>query len=86
MVITIDTYTAKATLSKLLDQVEAGAEVTITRRGKPVARLVSAAPKPDGVVFGLLDGRVSDAELSWNKAGDPDWQSMLDDAERKPLG
>ncbi len=31
---------AKAHLSELLDRVEAGASIEITRRGKPVARLV----------------------------------------------
>lgn len=36
---------AKARLSELIDRVEAGDTVTITRRGKPVATL-SAAPKP----------------------------------------
>jgi prevent-host-death family protein len=33
---------AKARLSELIDQVEAGDAVEITRRGKPVAKLVSA--------------------------------------------
>lgn len=36
---------AKAHLSELLDRVEAGDTIEITRRGKPVARL-SAADKP----------------------------------------
>jgi prevent-host-death family protein len=35
---------AKTKLSHLLDLVEEGEEILITRRGKPVARLVSAAP------------------------------------------
>ena len=34
------TFEAKNKLSALLDLVEAGEEVTITRNGKPVARLV----------------------------------------------
>jgi prevent-host-death family protein len=34
---------AKATLSELVDQVEAGGEIDITRRGKPVARLTAVA-------------------------------------------
>lgn len=34
------TLEAKNNLSKLLDMVERGEEVTITRNGKPVARLV----------------------------------------------
>ncbi|MBV9063665.1 MAG: type II toxin-antitoxin system Phd/YefM family antitoxin [Alphaproteobacteria bacterium] len=36
---------AKAHLSELLDRVEAGQTVRITRRGKPVARLVPEAKK-----------------------------------------
>jgi prevent-host-death family protein len=35
---------AKARLSALLAAVEAGDEVTITRHGKPVARLVGSGP------------------------------------------
>jgi prevent-host-death family protein len=34
----------KDKLGHLLDLVEAGEEIIITRRGKPVARMVSAAP------------------------------------------
>lgn len=36
------TLDAKNNLSKLLDMVERGEDVTITRNGKPVARLVAA--------------------------------------------
>lgn len=39
----IDLADAKAHLSKLLDKVEAGASIDITRRGKPVARLTSVS-------------------------------------------
>ncbi len=38
----IGAFEAKNTLGSLLDQVEQGEEITITRRGKPVARLVAA--------------------------------------------
>ncbi|WNJ88735.1 type II toxin-antitoxin system prevent-host-death family antitoxin [Bosea sp. 685] len=34
---------AKAHLSELVDRVEAGASIEITRRGKPVARLTAVA-------------------------------------------
>ena len=39
---------AKAHLSEILDRVEAGETVTITRRGRPIARLsgVQATKKP----------------------------------------
>lgn len=45
---------AKARLSELLDQVEAGDTVDITRRGKPVARLVAAAGPRKPVDLALL--------------------------------
>lgn len=38
----IGAFEAKNTLGSLLDEVERGGEITITRRGKPVAKLVSA--------------------------------------------
>jgi prevent-host-death family protein len=38
---TVGAFEAKNHLSELLDLVETGQEVVITRRGKPVARLVS---------------------------------------------
>ncbi len=40
MMPTVNLFDAKNRLSVLIDQVEEGQEVTITRRGKPVARLV----------------------------------------------
>jgi prevent-host-death family protein len=43
----VGAFEAKNTLSALLDQVEKGVEVTITRRGRPVARLVPAEPGVD---------------------------------------
>lgn len=41
---TVGAYEAKTHLSQLLDRVEKGESLTITRNGKPVARLVPAAP------------------------------------------
>ncbi len=40
----VSVFDAKNRLSALLQQVERGGEVTITRRGKPIARLVPATP------------------------------------------
>jgi len=39
----VGAFEAKTKLSALLDQVEKGEEVVITRRGRPVARLVPVA-------------------------------------------
>ena len=39
--ITVGSFEAKTKLAELLDKVEAGESITITRRGKAVARLVA---------------------------------------------
>ncbi len=41
--ITIGAFEAKTHLSSLLDKVQAGEEIVITRHGKPVARMVPEA-------------------------------------------
>ena len=43
MSIVVGAFEAKTKLAELLDKVEAGETVTITRRGKAVAKLVPAA-------------------------------------------
>ena len=40
-------FEAKTHLSNLLEEVEKGGEVVITRHGKPVAKLVQCASRPD---------------------------------------
>jgi antitoxin (DNA-binding transcriptional repressor) of toxin-antitoxin stability system len=42
--VTVNLAQAKAHLSELLDKVEAGEEVVITRHGKPVAHIRAAVP------------------------------------------
>lgn len=53
----IGAFEAKTHLSRLLDEVEKGDSVTITKHGRPVARLVPASGRP-------LPRRLSDAERS----------------------
>jgi prevent-host-death family protein len=47
MTTTVGAYEAKTHLPRLLDQVEAGEDVIITRHGKPVARLTAVAVPDD---------------------------------------
>lgn len=47
---TVPVYVAKARLSELLAAVELDWDVTITRRGCPVARIVAAAESPDSAL------------------------------------
>jgi prevent-host-death family protein len=49
----IGMHEAKTQLSKLVERVEAGEEIVITRRGKPAARLV---PERRGGGFASLEG------------------------------
>jgi prevent-host-death family protein len=54
----VNVYAAKTNLSRLIDQVNAGEEVVITRHGRPVARLVPAEmPKPERKL-GTLKGKI----------------------------
>jgi prevent-host-death family protein len=46
-------HEAKSNLSKLVERVEAGEEIVITRRGEPAARLV---PERQGGGFAALAG------------------------------
>jgi len=52
----VGVHEAKTHLSRLLQAVENGEEVEITKRGQVVARLVP--PVPQRRVFGLDEGRI----------------------------
>ncbi len=54
----IGVYEAKAHLSELIDKAEAGEEVVITRHGRPVAKLIGAAAKPERRKLGQLKGQI----------------------------
>lgn len=53
----INIYAAKTQLSRLVEQVKAGEEVVITRRGKPVAKLVPMDDERPKRKLGLLEGQ-----------------------------
>lgn len=53
---TINIHAAKTNLSRLVDEVEAGAEITIARAGKPVAKLVPLGYGRPARRLGLLAG------------------------------
>jgi prevent-host-death family protein len=57
MAMEINLYAAKTHLSRLIDQVNAGEEIVITRHGRPIARLVPAeTAKPRKL--GTLKGKI----------------------------
>lgn len=54
----VDIQEAKTNLSRIADEVAAGAEVVIAKAGKPMARLVPLASTPRTKTLGLLKGRI----------------------------
>jgi len=55
---TVNIHEAKTHLSRIVDEVAAGAEIIIAKAGKPVARLVPLAAAPSRKKLGLLKGRL----------------------------
>jgi len=55
----INVHEAKTHLSRILEEVAAGAEVTIAKAGRPVARLVPIEPVTRPKTLGLLRGRIT---------------------------
>lgn len=54
----VDIQEAKTNLSRIADEVAAGAEVVIAKAGKLMARLVPLASTPRTKTLGLLKGRI----------------------------
>ena len=67
---TVDIADAKAQLSELVDRCLAGEDVVISRRNKPVVRLVVARPDDERVRLGRFAGQ------GWIA---PDFDEPLDD-------
>ncbi|MGF1449874.1 MAG: type II toxin-antitoxin system Phd/YefM family antitoxin [Opitutales bacterium] len=65
---TIGVYELKTHLSEVLDKVEAGEDFSITRRGKPVARLVgevrAGSPRALAAAEALIEFRKNRPKLS----------------------
>lgn len=60
---TVNIYEAKTQLSRLLARVEAGEEIVIARRGRPVARLVREGRPEARRVLGYDDGKYEIGDL-----------------------
>ena len=76
---TVGMHEAKTRLSQLVQEVEAGGAVTITRNGQPVARLVRVEPG-NGRGYGAMAGKGTVTELSWKEvsAGDEAITELFD--------
>jgi prevent-host-death family protein len=69
----INIHQAKTHLSRLVERVEAGEEITLARAGRPVARLVPYRARQTPRRAGLWKGQVSIA---------PDFDEPLPEFER----
>jgi len=58
----VNMHEAKTHLSRLVERVEAGEEIVISRAGKPVARIVAVRPPAGSRTPGRLRGRVRVSE------------------------
>lgn len=68
---TVNIHEAKTHLSRLVDEVAAGAEIIIAKAGKPMARLSPISAPVRKKHLGLLKGRINVAD---------DFNMPLDDA------
>lgn len=69
---TVGSFEAKTKLAELLDRVEAGETVTITRHGKAVARLVPAAPdEAERARRRALIEEIKRRRVGWDKGAKP---------------
>lgn len=59
MLATVSVYDAKTQFSQLINRVEAGEEIIISRNGKPVARLVALAAERPNRTPGLFAGQIT---------------------------
>jgi prevent-host-death family protein len=71
----VNIYDAKTRLSKLVAEVESGNEITISRNGRPVARLVpyrsSPASRTPGAWAGIVE--ITDDFDEFSDADAADW-------------
>jgi prevent-host-death family protein len=78
--IEIDAFEAKNSLSALLDRVELGEVIVITRQGKPIARLVPVTGEFDWSQASAAIERIR-ARAKELKAGPFDWQALKGDRD-----
>jgi prevent-host-death family protein len=78
-VVEVGVFEAKSRLSELLERVERGEEVVITRRGRRVARLSALARRPDAAEIEQLI-----AEVAMARKGLPqtDWSELKRDRDQ----
>jgi len=77
----VGAFEAKNTLGTLLDRVEQGEEIVITRHGKPVARLVPNEGRIDRSAAQAAASRIL-SRAQQLKAGAFNWEALKLDRDR----
>ncbi|MGV3552511.1 type II toxin-antitoxin system Phd/YefM family antitoxin [Rhizobium sp.] len=79
----VGAFEAKNTLGSLLDRVEAGEEIVITRHGKPVARMVPEGvptdPTPALEALKRIRSRAKEISVGFNW---DEWREFRDEGRR----
>ena len=71
MSITVGAFEAKTKLAELLDKVEAGESVTITRRGKAVARMIGVKSDDESARMRALVEEIKRTRVGRGKPAGP---------------
>ena len=77
---TVGSFEAKTHLAALIDRAAAGEEVIITRRGKPVARLVAMEPPSSAGARDAVE--MLRAMRRGVTLGDARWQDLRDEGRK----
>jgi prevent-host-death family protein len=82
---TVNMHEAKTHLSKLVERVEAGEEIVISRAGKPAAKLVPVGkPEPGKRALGAWEGKVGlPAGQKWERM-DREIEQLFEESEIFP--
>ncbi len=72
----VNVHEAKTHLSRLLKRVEAGEEITISRAGTPVAKLIAAGPQGKTRPMGMDRGKIWIADDF--DAPDPELEALFE--------
>jgi prevent-host-death family protein len=81
---TVGAFEAKTHFSRLLEQVRKGEEITITHRGRPVARLVPAGPTHDvkAAMKAAEDLRALAREMNLGPFDWEEWKGYRDEGRK----
>jgi prevent-host-death family protein len=79
---TVGAFEAKTKLSELLDMVERGEEVTITRHGEPVARLVPVRAADEQARIRALIAEIKETRKGLTLGGGISIKELIEEGRR----